>query len=629
MSLDGPADDGRQGTSVLKEGMRFNKEVKKFTYDAEADLEDKRMKADGESDRQRMVRICIPAWNSINPDLVFTGECQDDFPGGRLPTLDFAVWEEDNQIVHSYFQKPTKTPYLIMEKSAMGVQSKIQILANELVRRLSNVLVAQVKKEEVMEIMETFVRELKTSGYRIHQARDITVSGIRGWITKIRKKTRGGKPFYRHAASTQHLRTKKKLLSKESWYKEVTEEKDEDDDDNESPRKYRKGEKDKRIPVRNIKATKSTSEKENTIKSVMFVPYTKKSELTKKLRENEEKICVLTKSRYKIVERAGIKLQDLLTSSNPWKGSDCHRENCLPCNTKIKTGKSLSQDCKKRNVVYETWCMTCQHIDEERIREEHEDDDKSLKEKLRTMKLHKYYGESARSSFERGWEHVNDLARLSSHSHMLKHLVMYHEGADFSEVVFGMKVVRFARSSFERQLQEAVLIDQQRDQHNLLNSRSEFNRSRLPRLTTQMGDDHQSWKIEIRREEEHEDLIEAKIRELRKAQNKARLLPMGEGLAPPAKRMKASEGEPISIRKVWGPPQHAGPMKRNEREEHLDENPEKRKRKDENKTSEKIKNIEIYAATPSSLPSSLPSTSAPLAISSVTPSNTALVSSPI
>ena len=53
----------------------------------------------------------------MNPDLVFTGECQDDFEKGRLPmsTLDFEIWEEDKLLLHSYYQKPTKNPYQIME----------------------------------------------------------------------------------------------------------------------------------------------------------------------------------------------------------------------------------------------------------------------------------------------------------------------------------------------------------------------------------------------------------------------------------------------------------------------------------------------------------------------------------
>ena len=43
------------------------------------------------------------------------------------------------------------------------------------------------------------------------------------------------------------------------------------------------------------------------------------------------------------------------------------------------------------------------------------------------IKLHKYIGESAKSAFERGFEHQNDKRTLQIRSHMLKHAVDRHE----------------------------------------------------------------------------------------------------------------------------------------------------------------------------------------------------------
>ena len=99
----------------------------------------------------------------------------------------------------------------------------------------------------------------------------------------------------------------------------------------------------------------------------MFVPYTHGSVLIKKLRENEEKIAKFTKHKIKLVERAGIKLQDVLTKSNPWKGEDCQRTNCLLCHTKNETEKNKTQDCYKRNLVYETRCLTCKQVEHKKI----------------------------------------------------------------------------------------------------------------------------------------------------------------------------------------------------------------------------------------------------------------------
>ena len=51
---------------------------------------------------------------------------------------------------------------------------------------------------------------------------------------------------------------------------------------------------------------------ESIIKSVMFVPFTTRSELAKPLRKNEEKLGKLSGNEVKIVKRTGTKLQDLL-----------------------------------------------------------------------------------------------------------------------------------------------------------------------------------------------------------------------------------------------------------------------------------------------------------------------------
>ena len=87
-----------------------------------------------------MARLCLEAMNDINTDLEFTVECEDDFVDKKLPTLDFQIWQDKNGVVnHTYYQKPMKTPLVIMARSATPNQQKIQILANELTRRLLNV----------------------------------------------------------------------------------------------------------------------------------------------------------------------------------------------------------------------------------------------------------------------------------------------------------------------------------------------------------------------------------------------------------------------------------------------------------------------------------------------------------
>ena len=99
----------------------------------------------------------------------------------------------------------------------------------------------------------------------------------------------------------------------------------------------------------------------------MFVPHTVESGLAKLLREMEYKMEEMTGNRLKIVETSGEKLEDLLTSSNIWKGQECGRDQCLLCETKTYTGKKMRQECDRRNLVYETTCLTCKERDEAEI----------------------------------------------------------------------------------------------------------------------------------------------------------------------------------------------------------------------------------------------------------------------
>ena len=260
------------------------------------------------------------------------------------------------------------------------------------------------------------------------------------------------------------------------------------------------------------------------------------------------------------MERTGTKLQDILTRSNPWQGEDCTRKNCLLCHTKARTGKLITQECSKRNIVYETTCTTC----EDSARQEQENLDQEGQEnngKKNGVKLFKYIGESSRSAYERGWEHVNDMATLNPRSHMLKHVLLHHPGQEMFSIEFGMKIRKFCKSSFERQVLEAVTIQEERKEHFLMNSKSEYNRCSLPRLSTKFGE--QEIKDLVQEQEtdkKDEEWLDKKIREMRKHLNKTRLHPTKEG-GPKPKRRKVGDSDYVSIGEIWGKPDMSKPAK--------------------------------------------------------------------
>ena len=449
-----------------------------------------------------------------------------------------------------------KTPYVVMAKSGLNLQQKVQIMANELTRRLYNIHKEKNNQNEYNRVVNQLTQELKNSDYKYSTARQIVISGIRGLRTRMLLRTKRKQEMYRPAHKTVATREKKKLLDRENWYKNKQEQ--DQEKHNTTNNKNNK----KREQTTNNKK----EEQELPVMAVMFVPCTPGGALAKLLRENEEKMGKFAKNKIKIIERAGIKLQDVLTRSNPWKGQDCQRTNCLLCLTKKSTEKYTTQECTKRSLVYETWCRTCEEQEIQKIEEQQDVSEQEIKQQKAQIKLHKYIGETSRSTYERGWEHLDAMAQLKSTSHMLKHAVGTHHGQDMSEVKFGMRVLKYTRTSFERQIAESVIIQQEREKHHILNSRTEYNRCSLPRLCTQVGEgEYKKYSTELDNEEKEEEKIEARIRALRKARNKARLHPSKE-MGPNKKRRKLDENEYIDVAEVWGQPEKSVQTK-NKREQ--------------------------------------------------------------
>ena len=75
-------------------------------------------------------------------------------------------------------------------------------------------------------------------------------------------------------------------------------------------------------------------------------------------------------------------MKNILHKSNPWEGQLCARGDCLVC----AQGGDGAGKCSKRNILYKTTCLAC-------------------KEKGKDTN---YYGESARTAYERGKEHRSD-----------------------------------------------------------------------------------------------------------------------------------------------------------------------------------------------------------------------------
>ena len=87
-------------------------------------------------------------------------------------------------------------------------------------------------------------------------------------------------------------------------------------------------------------------------------------------------------------------------------------------------------------------------------------------------------------------------------------------------MIFNIRVLSYCKSSFERQILESVTIQKERH-HHLLNSKAEYNRSAVPRLTTKIGEkQYKKWEKEAEKDIEKHEELEEKIRNMSKQRNK-------------------------------------------------------------------------------------------------------------
>ena len=99
------------------------------------------------------------------------------------------------------------------------------------------------------------------------------------------------------------------------------------------------------------------------------------------------------KIRFKIVEKGGVTLENLLRRSNPWSEENCGRNDCFPC--KGEKGGT----CWREGVTYTLYCVECGE------------------------EIAAYLGESGRNGYTRGKEHFEKkLAKDDDNSVLWLHI---------------------------------------------------------------------------------------------------------------------------------------------------------------------------------------------------------------
>ena len=155
------------------------------------------------------------------------------------------------------------------------------------------------------------------------------------------------------------------------------------------------------------------------------------------------------------MERAGPTIGNIIQNKNFWKNENCGRDHCKPCETKPGS-------CRLSHVTYRVKCLTCLEATGKRVH---------------------YVGESHRSLLDRSREHESEVRSKSESNAMARHWI--HEHPDLQEPPeYSFEVIKKHRTSLERQLNEALTIDQE-DCDLLLNAKGEWGFNLIPKLETE------------------------------------------------------------------------------------------------------------------------------------------------
>ena len=267
------------------------------------------------------------------------------------------------------------TKWVLPRISSMDTDMKRQILANDLVRRLSRVDPTRLQ-ELAVPVVNFYNRKLIYSGYNLDERLRIIESGITTYEDKLQASVKNGLGFYRTEGETLATRSRKALLEKVSWYKgkawnnflkgkpleepvepgQMEQRKESDPGSRQEGGEVRDRPVTKRRQHGGAPTTTATDDNRRhngnglDVLSVMFVQRTEGGALVNCLRKEEAVISERAGYRVKLVERAGAKLTELLVRSDPFGGQPCGREDCMPCLSKPATNKMIP--CWRTNLTY-------------------------------------------------------------------------------------------------------------------------------------------------------------------------------------------------------------------------------------------------------------------------------------
>ena len=395
-------DDTANGAEALRPGTKWSEEEGRMILHPHLVEEDRAVAGD-----IRTAKEVAKMGSSISNMITLTWDCPSNNDNNRMALLNTEVWVEERKVWYEHYRKPVANPLLMMQMSAMPAKVKRTTLVQEVVTIRRNIRPG-LPWDVTVKHLDNFSKRMKASGYNQNYRYQVLKSGMEGYDKMLEVERRGGRPVNRPRSWGEDERQKKKELQGKNW--------------------FRAGGFD--VPL--------------------FVPHTPHGELAKRMKEMEAKNNQGREIRFKIVEKSGVTLEQILRRSNPWSGEKCGRLNCFQCKT------DDGGNCWRESVTYSLVCEECGE------------------------EVCKYFGESGRNGFSRGGEHLSNKEADDENKSVLKlHSIHHHNGR--LDINFSMKVTGLHSTSLDRQVTERVNIENFQGPI-LMNRRNEMGGVRVDRM---------------------------------------------------------------------------------------------------------------------------------------------------
>ena len=359
-------------------------------------------------DDRRTAEIVQKVANSIC-DFI---QVEVDYPTAHdnlhMPILDLEVAMKEDKVMYRHYRKRVANPLVIHQKSAMPSKVKRTCLTNEVIRIMRNTS-RDVPDEVRRFFLSEFAQRLRMSGYPEQFRREILVAGLKGYDKQVRKSDNGECPLHRPKGYRMEERRRKKMIKRRAWYKPFD--------------------------------------------TVLFCPPTPRGQLAKRLRDVTQEVSERHGLKVKVVERSGRSLRSQLTS----KGSKVMCRNVRDCIVHRNGGRG---DCGKEGVVYKGTCITCSESGIASKPDNNGDIIRVAREDRRSIDS-VYYGETSKSCYTRGRQHIECLESEQNQSRatnaFVRHRDIYHKDEE-DNVKYRVDVVKSFKKPLERQVWEGVEI---------------------------------------------------------------------------------------------------------------------------------------------------------------------------